>query len=95
MTVMKVTERLASLSIEENVNERALLAEGTNQFLDTQLDSARRQLVEQEQKLEAYRKRYAGRAAVAGRPRTFRRCRTCRCRFSRCSSRSTATAIAG
>jgi polysaccharide chain length determinant protein (PEP-CTERM system associated) len=59
-TVMTVTERLASLFIEENVNERAQLAEGTNQFLQTQLDNARKRLAEQESKLEHYREQYTG-----------------------------------
>src|SRR5438067_7403584 len=47
-SVKTVTERLASLFIEENVNERAQLAEGTNQFLQTQLDNARARLAQQE-----------------------------------------------
>jgi len=59
-TVLRVTEKLASTAIDENMNERAVLAEGTNQFLDTQLDNARRQLQAQEVKLETYRKQYAG-----------------------------------
>ncbi len=59
-TVMKVTERLASLFIEENLRDREVLAEGASQFLEAQLDDARRQLIEHEQKLEAYRKQYDG-----------------------------------
>jgi polysaccharide chain length determinant protein (PEP-CTERM system associated) len=59
-TVMTVTERLASLFIEENVNERAQLAEGTNQFLQSQLDNARKRLADQEAKLEHYREQYTG-----------------------------------
>lgn len=59
-TVMTVTERLASLFIEENVNERAQLAEGTNQFLQSQLDNARKRLAEQEAKLRLYREQYSG-----------------------------------
>jgi polysaccharide chain length determinant protein (PEP-CTERM system associated) len=59
-TVMKVTERLASLFIEENLRDRELLAEGTNQFLTIQLDDARRRLIEQEKKLEEYRSRHSG-----------------------------------
>src|SRR5262245_53506822 len=59
-TVMRVTERLASLFIEENLRDREVLAEGTNQFLEAQLDDARRRLIEQEKKLEAYRKRFSG-----------------------------------
>jgi polysaccharide chain length determinant protein (PEP-CTERM system associated) len=59
-TAMRVTERLASLFIEENMKDREVLAEGTNEFLETQLEAARQQLVEHEKKLEAYRKQYAG-----------------------------------
>jgi protein tyrosine kinase modulator len=59
-TVTRVTERLASLFIEENFRDRAVLAEGTNQFLEAQLEDARRRLIEQEKKVEAYRKRFAG-----------------------------------
>jgi uncharacterized protein involved in exopolysaccharide biosynthesis len=57
---MRVTERLASLFIEENLHDREVLADGTNQFLEAQLEDARRNLIEQEAKLESYRKRYAG-----------------------------------
>ena len=57
---MKVTERLASLFIDENLKDREVLAEGTNQFLETQLEDARQQLVEHEKKLEEYRKQFAG-----------------------------------
>lgn len=59
-TVMKVTERLASLFIEESLRDRSALAEGTNQFLETQLQEARNRLIEQEQRLEAYREKHAG-----------------------------------
>jgi polysaccharide chain length determinant protein (PEP-CTERM system associated) len=59
-TVMRVTERLASLFIEESLRDRAALAEGTNQFLDAQLVDARNRLIEQEKRLEAYRLRHSG-----------------------------------
>ena len=59
-TVMKVTERLASLFIEENLRDREVLAEGSYQFLEAQLEEARRKLVEHEKKLEEYRRRYSG-----------------------------------
>ena len=59
-TVMKVTERLASLFIEENLRDREVLAEGSYEFLDSQLEESRRKLVEHEKKLEDYRRRYAG-----------------------------------
>jgi polysaccharide chain length determinant protein (PEP-CTERM system associated) len=59
-TAMKVTERLASLFVEENLRDREGLAEGANQFLESQLDEARRRLVDHEKKLEEYRRRYNG-----------------------------------
>jgi protein tyrosine kinase modulator len=59
-TVMKVTERLSTLFIEENLRDRGLQAEGTNLFLENQLEDARRRLIEQEKKLEAYRRLHAG-----------------------------------
>jgi polysaccharide chain length determinant protein (PEP-CTERM system associated) len=59
-TVMRVTERLASLFIEENLRDRTALAEGTNQFLEAQLSDARSRLIEQEKRLETYRQRHAG-----------------------------------
>jgi polysaccharide chain length determinant protein (PEP-CTERM system associated) len=59
-TVMKVTERLSSLFIEENLRDREVLAEGTDQFLEAQLEDTRRRLAEHETKLLAYRKQFAG-----------------------------------
>jgi polysaccharide chain length determinant protein (PEP-CTERM system associated) len=59
-TAMRVTERLASFFIDESLRDRALLADGTNQFLEAQLEQARRALIDTEQKLEAYRRRHAG-----------------------------------
>jgi polysaccharide chain length determinant protein (PEP-CTERM system associated) len=57
---MKVTERLASLFVEENLRDREVLAEGANQFLDSQLDDARRRLAEHEKKLEDFRRQFNG-----------------------------------
>jgi len=59
-TAQKATERLASFFIEENLRDREKVAEDTNQFLDSQLQDARRRLVDQEKKLEEYRRRYSG-----------------------------------
>lgn len=59
-TVMKVTERLASMFIEENLRDREVLAEGTSQFLEAQLEDARRRLIDQEKKIELYRQRFTG-----------------------------------
>ncbi len=53
-------ERLAALYIEENLRDRENLAENTSQFLESQLEDAKRRLIEQEKKLEGYRRRYAG-----------------------------------
>lgn len=60
IVAQKVTERLASLIIEENLRDREVLAEATNQFLDTQLEDARARLVEREKKLEEYRRLHGG-----------------------------------
>ena len=59
-TAMRVCERVASLFIEENLRDREVLAEGTNQFLEAQLEDARRRLIETERKVEEYKRTYAG-----------------------------------
>jgi len=56
----KVVERLAGMFIEGNVHDRQVLAEGTNQFLESQMEDARRRLIDHERKLEEYRRRYIG-----------------------------------
>lgn len=56
----KVTERLASIFIDENLQDREVMAEGTSQFLEAQLEDARRQLIEQEKRLEEYRRQHNG-----------------------------------
>jgi polysaccharide chain length determinant protein (PEP-CTERM system associated) len=59
-TAMKITERLASMIVEENLRDREAMAEGANQFFDAQLEDARRRLVDHEKKLEEYRRRNSG-----------------------------------
>src|SRR5438046_7102480 len=59
-TTRNVTERLASLYIEQNLRDRENQADSTSQFLATQLEEAKRRLIEQEKKLEDYRKGHAG-----------------------------------
>jgi len=59
-TARKVTERLASLYIEQNLKDRETQANSTSQFLDTQLEDAKRRLVDHEKKLEAYSKQHSG-----------------------------------
>ena len=57
---MIVTQRLASMFIDESLRDRVVLAEGTNQFLESQLEDARQRLVEHEKKLAVYRERWDG-----------------------------------
>ena len=59
-TARLVTERLASLYIDQNLKDRETQAESTNLFLDAQLGDAKLRLLEQEKKLEAYRRAHAG-----------------------------------
>lgn len=59
-TARKVTERLASLYIEQNLKDRENQASSTSQFLETQLQDAKQRLVDQEKKLEAYRNQHSG-----------------------------------
>ena len=57
---MRVTERLGSLFIDESYRDRELLAQSTSDFLTTQLDEARRQLVGVETKLQEYQRTFNG-----------------------------------
>jgi protein tyrosine kinase modulator len=56
----QVTERLATWFIEDSMRDRESQAEGTSQFLEAQLEDARRRLIEQEKRLEQYRKAHSG-----------------------------------
>lgn len=58
--VMKVTDKLAGLFIDESLQDRSALADGTSEFLETQLEDARRRLEDQDKKVEAYKMKYAG-----------------------------------
>ncbi len=59
-TAMLVAERLASMFVQENLQDREVLADATNQFLQAQLEDARRRLIEHEKKLEEFRQRNSG-----------------------------------
>jgi polysaccharide chain length determinant protein (PEP-CTERM system associated) len=59
-TVARVTEELGTLFINENLQDRSRMAEGTNQFLEAQLEEAKLRLIEQEKKVEAYKLAHAG-----------------------------------
>ena len=58
LLAVQVTERLARAAVEENVRDREVLARETSTFLQSQLEDARRRLVDQEKRLETYRLRY-------------------------------------
>lgn len=58
--VMQVANRLGSLFIDENMSDRRAQSEGTNKFLESQLVEAKAKLVEQEKKLEIYKREHAG-----------------------------------
>jgi polysaccharide chain length determinant protein (PEP-CTERM system associated) len=60
VTAMKVTERLAGLFIDENLKDREDLAQGTSQFLESQLEDAHKRLLDEEKRLEAFRRANAG-----------------------------------
>ena len=59
-TVMMVTNKLASLFIEENLKVRELQAEGTSEFLSKELGSIEEQLIKKEEDLRNFRERHMG-----------------------------------
>lgn len=59
-TALTVADRLTALFLEENARNRGQRAEAAMAFLGTQVEEARRQLEEQEKRVETYRLRYAG-----------------------------------
>jgi polysaccharide chain length determinant protein (PEP-CTERM system associated) len=59
-TAMEVTARLASLFINENLEDRSRMAQNTDQFLEAMVEDARRRLIEQEKKVEAYKRQHSG-----------------------------------
>lgn len=56
----QVTAELTSLFIGEDLRNRTLMSENTTAFLETQLDAARKNLEEQEQRLRDFKTRYLG-----------------------------------
>ncbi len=57
---MDVAGRLASLFVDESLQDREVLANATTDFLQSQLDEARRSLVEAEGKVADFQRRNAG-----------------------------------
>ena len=60
LTVMRVTNKLAALFIEENLRVREQLVEGTTQFLDQELQSLKTTLDQQEKQISEYKNKYMG-----------------------------------
>ena len=59
-TVMKVAAKLGSWFVDASLKDREVLAENTNEFLETQVNAARTRLMENEKKLADYRRRFMG-----------------------------------
>jgi polysaccharide chain length determinant protein (PEP-CTERM system associated) len=57
---MQVADRLSQMFVNENLEDRAVLADATNQFLQAQLEDARRRLMDHEAKLRQFRERNTG-----------------------------------
>ena len=57
---LQVTERLAAQFITESLQDRTVQADQTSQFLETQLEEARRKLADHEQRFAQYRQQHAG-----------------------------------
>ena len=57
---MKVTNGLANYFIDENLKDRENIAVGTTGFLDTELDTIRKRLEDQEEILKKYREQHMG-----------------------------------
>lgn len=58
--VQQVTARLAALYIDENLRIREEHASGTTEFLEAELEKVRKQLGEQETKIQTFKQRYMG-----------------------------------
>lgn len=59
-TVQKVAETLAGFFVSDSQNDQVNLAAGTSQFLEAQVEDARRRLVDKENDLKNYRMRFSG-----------------------------------
>jgi polysaccharide chain length determinant protein (PEP-CTERM system associated) len=58
--VQQVTRKIASLFVEENLKVREQQAEGTNDFIDSELEKSRQALDEQEQRLKNFKAGHMG-----------------------------------
>ena len=64
-TVTLVTNKLASLFIEENLKLREQQAQGTSEFLGIELNATKAKLEEQERLLSNFKRKYPGRTSRA------------------------------
>lgn len=60
MTAMKVTAKLGSLFIEENLKDREQLVTGVSVFLEQEVQEAKKALEAQEQAISQYKTKYVG-----------------------------------
>ncbi len=60
LTVMNITNELASLFIEENLKIREQLVEGTSEFLDNELNSLKETLERQENQIGEFKRNHMG-----------------------------------
>lgn len=60
LIAQKVTAKLASQFIEGNLKAREQLVEGTTEFLNSELERAKKSLEEQEHAIAAFKKKYMG-----------------------------------
>ena len=60
MTAMKVTAKLASLFIEENIKEKEQLVTGVSAFLEQEVEEAKKALEVQEHAISEYKTKYVG-----------------------------------
>lgn len=59
-TVMMVTNKLASLFIEENLKVREVQAEGTSEFLNKELQHMEKLLIQKEREVQKFKERHMG-----------------------------------
>jgi polysaccharide chain length determinant protein (PEP-CTERM system associated) len=60
VTAMRVAARIAQLFIDESYRDREVYAQGTNQFLESQLEETRTKLAEHEKRLAEFRQQHVG-----------------------------------
>ena len=88
---MRVTDRLATLFIDESLRDRYMIAEGTSQFLETQLAESRQRLIDSEKRLETFKNNFPASCRRKW-SRTSTQFKTTSCTFQPCLTPCTAPA---